>query len=74
MDLRVSRSEAVGLHMEQMGLQESVMGLETAEFKSIAVAMVVTGLGRGMKGQGLWIIVVSGGETGPMTVPCWSSR
>ena len=72
MDLRESQSEAVGLHMVQMGLQVPVKGPETAGSSAelTAAATFVTELRGGVNGQGLWV----GGVTGGVRVQCWSRR
>lgn len=79
-DLRVSQAEPVGLHIELLGLQVSVIGLDSMGLTTelIVEAMAVTELGTGMDGQGLWVTGVAGGvkvlATGQAAMLCWLSR
>lgn len=63
MDLIVSQAEPTGPHIEVMGL--SVIGIDTMglSVELIDVAMAVTGLGTGMKGQGLRVTCVLTGQS-----------
>lgn len=73
----MSQAEPAGLHIELMGLQVSVMGLDTMGLTTelIVEAMADTELGTCMNGQGLWdsgvaIVLVMGQSV----MLCWSSR
>ncbi len=62
-DVRVSQAKPAGLHIELIGLQMSVMGLDAMGLTTelIVEVMAVTELGTRMNGQGLWVTGVAGG-------------
>ncbi len=79
-DVRVSQAEPAGLHIELIGLQMSVMGLDAMGLTTelIVEAIAVTELGTCMNGQGLWVTGVAGGVIvlvlGQSVMLCWLSR
>lgn len=71
MDLRVSQAELVGLNIELMGLQVSVMGSDTMGLTTELTAGAATGLGLKVTGEAGEMMVV---VTGQIDMLCWFSR